>query len=83
MDIEKFWAVIEGARQASNGNLEKQVKLMIEALTHLSANEIQEFDRILWTMMARVYRADLWEAVLLVTNGASHKENSAMLILKV
>jgi hypothetical protein len=66
MDIEKFWAVIEGARQASNGNLEKQVKLMIEALTHLSANEIQEFDRILWTMMARVYRADLWEAVLLV-----------------
>ena len=66
MDIEKFWAVIQYAHQASKGNLDKQVKLMIETLTDLSADEIQEFDRILWTMMARVYRADLWEAVLLV-----------------
>lgn len=65
MDIEQFWAVIEETHQASNGNLDNQVKLMIETLTDFSADEIQEFDHILWTMMARTYRADVWEAVLL------------------
>ncbi len=69
MDIERFWAVIEDAHQASNGNLDKQVKLMIETLTNLSADEIQEFDRIVWSLMTRAYRTDIWEAAWLVACG--------------
>lgn len=71
MNIETFWSMIDEARQLSRGNIEIQHESLIEALLQLSARDIQEFDRILWTMMARAYRADLWEAVALVACGCT------------
>ncbi len=71
MDIEAFWSLIEDARQKSNLNIEAQLKALFETLTQLSPENIQEFDRLLWTMMLRAYRADLWEAASLVSWGVS------------
>jgi hypothetical protein len=71
MDIEKFWSVIEDAHQASNGNLDKQLELLVELLSQLPAESIQEFDRLLWMIMARSYRADLWEAASVVACGCT------------
>ena len=71
MDIETFWAVIQDAYKASNGNTGKQLELIIETLTDLSAESIREFDRLIWVMMARAYRVDLWEAASVVACGCS------------
>ncbi len=65
MNTEAFWSLIETAKESSAGNIDKQIELMIAALVDLSVEEIQQFDRILWSMMARVYRADIWEVVIL------------------
>ena len=71
MDIEKFWAVIQDTYQASNGNIGKQLELITEILTDLSAESIQEFDRLIWIMMARAYRANLWEAASVAACGCT------------
>jgi hypothetical protein len=61
--------MIEEARQQSEGSVAKQRELLIEALCELSTDEILEFNRILWSMMARAYRADVWNAAWLVACG--------------
>lgn len=71
MNTEKFWSMIEEARQQSRREIETQLELLKGALADLSKESIQEFDRILWMMMARAYRADLWEAASLVACGCS------------
>jgi hypothetical protein len=71
MNVEMFWSLIEDARQQSEANIEKELELLAQALFPLSLDDIQEFDRILWTMMARAYRADLWEAASLVAFGCT------------
>ena len=62
MDIATFWKMIQTARQAANGNLEKQLELLVEALSKESAEDIIEFDRILHGMKDKAYRANIWEA---------------------
>jgi hypothetical protein len=47
MDTDTFWKMIEDARKAANGNSEKQIELLVEALSKESAEDIIEFDRIL------------------------------------
>lgn len=71
MNTETFWSMIEAARQQSKGNIEIQHELLIDALSRLIPADIQEFDRILWMMMARAYRADLWEAASLIACGCT------------
>lgn len=71
MNIELFWSLIEEARQQSEANIEKELELLAQALSSFSLGDIQEFDRIVWTMMARAYRADLWEAASLVAFGCT------------
>ncbi|MEO8397518.1 MAG: DUF4240 domain-containing protein [Chloroflexota bacterium] len=69
MDTEKFWSMIDEARQKGLGDARKQRELLIDALCDLSPEHIQQFDRLLSTMMSRAYRADLWEAAWLVACG--------------
>ena len=66
MNTETFWAMIASARDQSAGNIERQHGSLIDTWSQLDELDIQEFDHILWKMMARAYRADLWEAAFLV-----------------
>jgi hypothetical protein len=70
MNTETFWLMIEVARQQSLNKPEKrQWELLVDALSELTADDIQEFDRIFWSMMARAYRTDVWDAAWLVACG--------------
>lgn len=66
MDTEKFWSMIEDARQQSQGSPQRQSELLLNSLLNLSEQEIQEFDYVFWAMKTRAYRADLWEVVSLI-----------------
>ncbi len=70
MDTETFWSMIEGAHKQSVANPEKQQwELLVDALCELSLDDIQEFDRIFWSMMAQAHRTDVWDAAWLVACG--------------
>jgi hypothetical protein len=71
MNVEMFWSLIEESRQQSEANKNKQLEWLTQALLPLPLEDIQEFDRILWMMMARAYRADLWEAADLIACGCT------------
>src|SRR5262249_9692600 len=59
------------SRQRNNFNIEGQLEALAESLSQLSIEEIEEFDRLLWMMMAHAHRADLWEAASLVACGCT------------
>jgi hypothetical protein len=71
VDTETFWSMIDIARQQSEGNIDRQIEALTHTLSKRPIEDIQEFERILWTMMARAYRADLWQAAWLIACGCS------------
>ena len=71
MNIEIFWSMIEDSRQKSELNNEDQLGVLASSLSQLPPQSIEEFDRLLWMMMARAYRADLWEAASLAACGCT------------
>jgi hypothetical protein len=63
MNTDTFWKLIESAqRKQEDGWIELDHEKLIESLTHLPAEGIQEFDRIFWRMKSKAYRSDLWDA---------------------
>ncbi|MCA9905240.1 MAG: DUF4240 domain-containing protein [Anaerolineae bacterium] len=71
MDTAKFWSMIEESRQKSGGNIDKQLEILVEDLSRLPTKSILGFERSLWAMMTRAYRADVWDSVRLVACGCS------------
>ncbi len=71
MDITTFWALIETAREAGGGDMDKQLELLTDALSELPEQEIIEFERIKLGMMVRAFDADLWEAAWVIGCGCS------------
>lgn len=69
MDIHTFWSLIESVQQKVDGLFVIEQEFLIAKLVQLSADEIQEFDRLFWLMMSRAYRADIWDAAWLVECG--------------
>lgn len=69
MDTEKFWSMIEAARQGSEGNAEAFQEILTANVDSLSTEEILEFDQIMQLMLDRIYRADVWEAVWFIACG--------------
>jgi hypothetical protein len=71
MNIKIFWSIIEKHRQKGKPDIEAQLETFTEFLSQLPAEDIQEFDRLLWELMYRTYRADLWEAAWLAACGCT------------
>jgi hypothetical protein len=70
MNTDTFWKLIENAQcKADDGWIELDHNALIDALTHLSAEDIQEFGRIFWHMKAKAYREDIWDAAFLIACG--------------
>ena len=69
MDTRTFWMLIGTAHENSGGDMDKQLELLIDALSQLPDQELMGFDRLLWDMMAKAYRADLWEAAWVIGCG--------------
>ncbi len=63
MDQMQFWQVIEQAKRDSQGDDQRQVQLVEEALQQLSLEEIETFERIYEAFHGRSYSKRLWEAI--------------------
>jgi hypothetical protein len=66
-----FWRPLARARAASGGDLDEQVTRLTTRLAALSPAEIVAFDDLIWTMLTRAYRHDLWAAAYLINGGCS------------
>lgn len=67
MNTNTFWTLIENAqRKQEDGWIELDHNALIDALTQLPAEDIQEFSGIFFRTKANAYRADLWDAAILI-----------------
>ena len=71
MDEPTFWRLIEEARIESGGDVDAQAARLQMKLAALSADEIIAFDDLLWQMMDRAYRHELWAAAYIINGGCS------------
>lgn len=70
MDETEFWEIIDGAREAAGGDPDEQADLLVERLTMLDPDSVEDFARHFETRFNRAYRWDLWGAADLMLGGA-------------
>jgi len=71
MQEQAFWTIVESARKAAGTDIDGRVAALAVELDKLSAETIQQFERVYNQMMDRAYRWDLWGAAYLMHNGGS------------
>jgi hypothetical protein len=63
MDQTQFWQLIEQTKRDSQGDGQRQVQLVEEALQQLSLEEIEIFERMYQAFHGRSYSKRLWVAI--------------------
>ena len=71
MDANKFWELIEDSKKKSEGDPEKQIKILVSNIATLPEEEIYEFDRIFNTYYFASYTSELWAAAYIINGGCS------------
>ena len=76
MTKSKFWQLIEYSRSdfdsaQLNGNHDRQIKLMEEALRVLPLNELEDYEAIFYEYFFQCYTWEHWLAVYLIEGGCS------------
>ncbi|MBF6052080.1 polymerase [Streptomyces eurocidicus] len=71
MDETEFWDLVDGAREAAEGDAEDQADLLVEALMQLDPERVVDFARHFEARYNRAYLWDLWGAAAVLLNGAS------------
>lgn len=71
MDETEFWDLVDGAREAAEGDAEDQADLLVEALMQLDPERVVDFARHFEARYNRAYLWDLWGAATVLLNGAS------------
>ena len=66
MDANKFWELIEDSKKKSEGDPEKQIKILVSNIAKLPEEEIYEFDRIFNTYYFASYTSELWAAAYII-----------------
>jgi 5-formyltetrahydrofolate cyclo-ligase len=74
MEKERFWQLIEEAREAADGDPYQQAQRLTEALAELPADEIVEFDDFAHDLQDQAYTAALWEACYIIEPGCSEDQ---------
>jgi len=72
MDTTISWKLIEDAKQRSNGDIDRQVTLLTDALTTLEGSDIVAFDARFDHFMALSYTRELWAAAYIINGGCSN-----------
>ena len=70
MDRAAFWAVIDEARSAGPGDVERAAAL-VDVLARRGADEVREFAEIQARLMAESYSWPLWGAAYIINAGCS------------
>lgn len=71
MSENEFWNIIHYTSDAARKNYEIQCQILTESLTLLQPEEIVQFQRMLWLLMAKSYSYKLWEAAYSLNGGCS------------
>ena len=70
MDINEFWNLIDTTREASGGDVSKQVDLLVEILVKRSLDEIFSYEGIMDDLLDKAYHAALWDAADIIGCGS-------------
>ncbi|MDF3288508.1 DUF4240 domain-containing protein [Streptomyces silvisoli] len=77
MDETEFWEIIDGARADAGGDPDEQADLVVDRLTRLDPEAVQDFARHFETRFRRAYRWDMWGAADIMLGGADEDAFSA------
>ncbi|MEV3871332.1 DUF4240 domain-containing protein [Streptomyces sp. NPDC049906] len=71
MDETEFWELVDGAREAADGDPEEQADALVERLVRLDPESVLDFSRHFEARYRRAYRWDLWGAACVLLDGVS------------
>lgn len=71
MDINRFWTLIDAAREAAGGEVELFGDTLRQVLSPLTPDELISFDSTFSGLLSRAYRWNLWGAAYLINGGCS------------
>ncbi|MGW0880957.1 DUF4240 domain-containing protein [Streptomyces sp. NPDC002671] len=71
MEESEFWELVDGAREAAEGDPEEQADVLVERLLQLDPESVLDFARHFESRYNRSYRWDLWGAAWVLLDGAS------------
>lgn len=71
MDDDRFWALVEAARDAAGDDVEDRVSGLEQVLLAQHADEVLAFQRKYDEMLERAWRWDLWGAAFVMNGGCS------------
>ncbi|MET9297456.1 DUF4240 domain-containing protein [Streptomyces sp. NPDC003077] len=71
MDETEFWELIDGAREAAEGDPEEQADVLVERLVARDPDSVVDFARHFESRYNRAYTWDLWGAAAVLLGGAS------------
>lgn len=69
MDESAFWRLIEETLEASAGDDQRHISLLVQRLVAMGLQAVSNFDYWYSTFEARAYRAELWDACYHVNCG--------------
>jgi hypothetical protein len=72
MNKDHFWHLIDGAREAADGNSEDYEPSLWELLDTATPDELIAFEQHFDTCVGDAWRWDLWGAANIVNGGCSH-----------
>ncbi len=71
MDETEFWELVDGTREAAEGDPEEQADLLVDRLLLLDPELVLDFARHFEARYNRAYTWDLWGAAWVLLDGAS------------
>ncbi|MET7796540.1 DUF4240 domain-containing protein [Streptomyces decoyicus] len=71
MDETEFWELIDGSREAAEGDPEEQADALVERLLGLDPDAVVDFARHFEARYNRAYSWELWAAASVMLGGAS------------
>ncbi|MFF3556725.1 DUF4240 domain-containing protein [Streptomyces tsukubensis] len=71
MDETEFWEIVDGTRDAAEGDPEDHADLLVERLLRLDPDSVLDFARHFEARYNRAYTWDLWGAAAVLLHGAS------------
>jgi hypothetical protein len=71
MEIERFWQVVESARQTGGEDPDARVDALRSELSGMVPAELQSFQNHYDQLIGRAYRWDLWGAAYVINGGCS------------
>jgi hypothetical protein len=73
MDETQFWEIVDGTREAADGDPDEHADLLVEHLARLDPDAVLDFARHFETRFARANTWDVWGAADVLLGGADEE----------